>query len=62
LRLGDSQPDGADVSNEQWRTRAAMTLAILAGFDLVRRVLKIDALSGPDAKRLLERAVKACLI
>jgi AcrR family transcriptional regulator len=62
LHLGDSHPGSENVNDEQRRTRTAMTLAILAGFDLLRRVLKIDALNGPDAKVLLERAVRACLI
>jgi hypothetical protein len=43
------------------RTRSAMALAILAGFDLVRAILEIDALEGPEAVRLLERVLAACL-
>lgn len=46
---------------EEWRTRTALTLAVLAGFDLMRRVLKSDALNRPEAKVLLERALRACL-
>lgn len=55
--LGASRGDG-----EHWRTRTALTLAILAGFDLLRRVLKVDALNRAGAKALLERAVRPCLV
>jgi AcrR family transcriptional regulator len=54
-------PLAAHLGGEHWRTRAALTLGILAGFDLLRRVLKIDALNRPEAKVLLARAVRACL-
>lgn len=43
------------------RTRSAMALAILGGFDLVRAVLGNDALEGPEAVQLLERVLTACL-
>jgi AcrR family transcriptional regulator len=36
-------------------------LAVLAGFDLVRTVLAIPGLDGPDAHRRLKRVIAACL-
>lgn len=50
------------LGGPQWRTRTAMTLAILAGFETLRSVLRNDALNQPEARELLERAVRACLV
>jgi len=50
------------LGGPHWRARTAMTLAILAGFETLRSVLRVDALNEPEARELLERAVRACLV
>jgi AcrR family transcriptional regulator len=43
------------------RARAAAVLAVLAGFEMVRTVLGIEALDEPEARRLLTRLLDVCV-
>jgi AcrR family transcriptional regulator len=54
-------PLAEHLGGESERGRAVMVLAVLAGFDLVRTVLAIPGLDGPDAHRRLKRVIAACL-
>jgi hypothetical protein len=48
-------------AGEGTAAHAAIILAVLAGFDMVRTVLGIQALDKPKARRLLIKLIEVCI-
>jgi tetracycline repressor-like protein len=62
LELEFIGPLAKELGNgEGTKARAAAVLAVLAGFDMVRTVLGIDALGEPRGRQLLVTLLELCL-
>jgi hypothetical protein len=46
---------------EGTRARTVAALAVLAGFDLLQRVLGIEVLGEPEGRRLLVKLLAVCM-